>query len=105
MNKKNIVSFIGITTLVFFLVVYIGQGTGYYENENAKKSVLTKEAIKRYEKDIKENKTIKEGIYLQKEKNYKNLYNRLGISISNIIEKIFNKGMKKFVKEIEKISK
>lgn len=105
MNKKNIVSFLGITIFIFFLVVYIGQGTGYYENVNTKKSVLTKEAIKRYEKDIKENKTIKEGKYLEKDKDYKNLYNRLGISISNIIEKIFNKGMKKFIDEIEKISK
>ena len=105
MNKKNIVSFLGITIFIFFLVVYIGQGTGYYENINSKKSILTKEAIERYEKDIKNNKNIKEGKYLEKEKNYKNLYNRLGINISNIIEKIFNKGMKRFINEIDKISK
>ncbi len=105
MKIKNIASLIMITTIIFFLVVYISEGVGYTENKNLKKNILTKDAIERFEQDVKEKKELDLEEYMEEEKNYKNLYNRLGIYISNIIEKVFNKGMNKFIKEVNKISK
>lgn len=105
MKIKNIASLFFVTIVVFFLVVYISEGTGYYEHINNRKYILTKEKVKEFEKDIKEGSDIDTKKYLEKDKDYKNLYNKTGMTISNIIEKAFNKGMKKFIKEVNKVSK
>ena len=105
MKMKNIASLIMITIFIFFLVVYVSEGVGYTENKNYKKNILTNETIKKFEEDVKAKKELDLEKYLEEDKNYKNLYNRLGIYLSNIIEKVFNKGMNKFIKEINKVSK
>ena len=105
MKVKNIVSFVSVTVFILFLVLYISEATGYYEFDNYNKSILTNEAIERFENDIKEGKNLTAGEYLEEEKDYKNLFNKTGVQISNIIEKIFNKTMKKFIREINKVTK
>ena len=89
--NKNIFRFVGIILVILFLALYLGQATGYYKYESNKKSVLTKKAIKRYEKDLKEGKEVNVKNYLQEEKNYSNLASRIGLSISNLLETTFNK--------------
>ncbi|MBR2248502.1 MAG: hypothetical protein IKG58_01925 [Bacilli bacterium] len=89
--NRNIFRFVGIILVILFLALYLGQATGYYKYESNKKSVLTKKAIKRYEKDIKEGKTVNIKNYLQEEKNYSNIASRIGLGVSNLLEVSFNK--------------
>ena len=66
---KRLIKLIGIILLIFFLALYLSSyNTSYYENKN----ILTEDAIKRFEKDLKEGKKINVNNYIEKEKNYNN---------------------------------
>lgn len=104
MKMKNLVRFTALTVFIFFLVVYISNMMGYYETVN-RKNILTEESIKKFEKDLKDGKEINTQKYIEKEKDYSNLFNKTGFAISNIIEKLFDKMMMKFFNEINEITK
>ena len=53
MNKKNLVRFFGVTLVILFLCIYIGQASGYYEYSNFKRTSLTNDAITKFEDDVK----------------------------------------------------
>lgn len=59
-------------------------------NEN--KTVLTDEAIIRFEKDLKNGKKINPSDYIIKEKDYNNKACKIGLKISKIIENSFKNG-------------
>ena len=93
MNK--IIKIILIIIIIFFLSLYFSNyNTGYYEN----KTYMTEEAIKKYENDLKEGKTIISNSYIPKEKNYNNSFSKIGLKSSNLIEKVINKTLKYLVK-------
>ncbi len=102
MKGKNIAKLVMLTLLVFFIALYISQLTGYYEYTESKKTTLTKEAIEKFEKDVKNGKEVEAKNYLQEEKEYNNKASNLGIKISGLIEKGFNKTMNALFKEIDK---
>ncbi len=102
MKANNIVKIVLVSLVLLFIGLYISQISGYYEYTNSKKNVLTEEAIQRFEKDVKEGKNIEAKNYLEEQKNYNNKASRLGIKVSNIIEKGFNKSMNYIFKEINK---
>ena len=58
MNKKNLVRFFGVTLVILFLCIYIGQASGYYEYSNFKRTSLTNDAITKFEDDVKKGKNI-----------------------------------------------
>ena len=89
MKKKN-AKFIkylnGIILLLFFifLTIYVFEKTGYYEYELHKQTVLTNEAIKQFEEDIRSGKNVKVEDYLtNRQMNYSNSIANLGYNISN----------------------
>ncbi len=89
MNK--IIKLLIIIITIFFLSLYFSNyNNEYYEN----KTYLTQEAIKNYEKDLKEGKIILGDKYLPKEKNYNNSISKLGLKSSSLIEKLINRGLK-----------
>ncbi len=90
MKAKNIARIIIATFFIVFLVVYLGMATGYLEVENSKKTILTNEAIKRYEEDLKKGKRIDLENYLEEEKVYSNRISNMALGASSIIEKGFN---------------
>jgi ABC-type dipeptide/oligopeptide/nickel transport system permease component len=96
MNKLLKIVIIIIT--IFFLSLYFSNYNNTYYQD---KTNLTEEAIKKYEKDLKENKPIVSKNYIPKEKNYNNNFSKLGINTSNFIEKIINKTLKFIVKNLE----
>lgn len=102
MKAKDITRFILLILLVLFIALYVGQMSGYYEYTETKKTTLTKDAIERFEQDVKEGKTIKAKDYLPKEKNYNNKMSTLGMKVSSFIEKGFNKTMNALFNEISK---
>ena len=93
MNKTIKIILIIIT--IYFLSLYFSNyNNNYYQN----KTNLTEEAIKEYEKDLKENKSIVSKNYIPKEKCYNNKASSIGIKTSNFIEKIINRSLKYLAK-------
>ena len=79
-----------VITILFLSLYFSNYNNMYYEN----KTYLTEEAIKKYESDLKENKSISSKNYLSKEKDYNNKASRIGLKSSNLIENIINKTLK-----------
>lgn len=102
MKAKNVARLIIFTLIIFFLALYISQLTGYYHYTESKKTTLTEDAIKRFEQDVKDGKEIKARNYLPAEKHYNNKASSLGMKISGLIEKGFNKTMNSLFNGIDK---
>lgn len=102
MKAKNIVRFVLMVVLILFFSLYFTTLGGYYEFSQNRKTALTDEAIARFEKDVAEGKEIVASNYLEEEVNYNNKASKLGMRISNYIEKGFNKMMGAIFKNIEK---
>lgn len=96
MNKLIKIALL-IITILFLSLYFSNYNTEYYET----KTYLTEEAIKKYEKDLKDGKNIISHNYIPKEKDYDNTISKLGIKTSNLIDKIINKSLKYLVKYLE----
>lgn len=99
MEKKNNKAFkrfkflFGLLVFVF-AVLYLAKETGYYEKRNRTDSILTKDAILEFEKDVSEGKAvdIKDYIVIH-DNDYVNKYSKLGLSISNMVDTLLNDGV------------
>lgn len=100
MKGKNIFRVILLTLGILFITLYTTQAFGYYEYTNKKTNTLTENAVKDFEKDIKEGKTIKAENYIKEENDYNNNLSKMGLGISNLIEKTFDAVMNFIFKEI-----
>ena len=69
-NKKSKLYYIFIVLLIIFSSVYIISESGYYEYTLHGKTVLTKERMLEFEKDIENNKDIDIKNYYQEDKKY-----------------------------------
>lgn len=105
MKGKSIVRFVILIAIILFFALYAAQFTGYYPTTESKKTTLTQDAIEKFEKDVQEGKEIIAKNYLQEEKHYNNKASKLGMRLSNLIEKGFNKTMNAFFTEIDKAVK
>ena len=95
---KRLIKLIGIILLIFFLALYLSSyNTSYYENKN----ILTEDAIKRFEKDLKEGKKINVNNYIEKEKSYNNKVSTYTLKLSNLIDKCINKSLRLVLKYLE----
>jgi len=94
-KKKNNV-FLKVISVLFLIYfsLYLMENLGYY-NINTKNKVLTEEAIKEFEKDIKNGKSIDIKNYVGDTTNYKNFYSNLGYNLSVGVDNVLNKGLKK----------
>ena len=101
MKYKRLVELFGGVVIILFLVLYIGQATGYYKIAENRKVALTEDAIRRFEEDVSAGKKIVASNYLVKEKNYNNNISILCIKVSQIIEKGFDKVMNYIFDELE----
>lgn len=100
MNYKRLAEIIFGILVILFLGLYISQMTGYYQYTESKKTTLTEDAIKRFEEDIRNGKEINAENYLEQETDYNNKLSTLGMKISGLIEKGFNKAMNSIFNEI-----
>lgn len=103
MNYRKIAELMMILLIVLFLGLYISGMTGYYKYSETEKSVLTEEAMERFEEDIKQGKKIDVSNYLEETKNYNNVFSSLGLKTSALIEKGFNKAMTSLFKQLSKV--
>lgn len=87
-----------------FLVLYFAQANGYYEDLNNKKSSLTEEKIKQFEKDVKNGKEIKvENYVVDIKKDYDNKISSFGLFTSKGLAQGFKWTMNKVFGEIDKM--
>ena len=93
METSKIFKFIFIVLFLVFMFLIIASKSGYYEYELMEKRRLTDEAIERFEKDVKEGKSIDINDYIDtKSKDYNNAMSDLGNKVSNTIGSVFSKG-------------
>lgn len=94
-DKKNkIYKFIFMVFFISFIVVYFSELTGYYEYQNHKKSTLTEEKIRQFEKDVAEGKEVDINDYVVvEEKNYNNGLSKLTSKLSDGISSLVESGV------------
>ncbi len=98
---KNNDKFITAILLLFviFLIIYISNGTDYYEYKAYTKSTLTKENMKKFEKDISEGKNVSINQYIESNYiDYSNSISNIGYEMGKTVEHVMNKGIKKALK-------
>ena len=97
---KRIIVLVCSVFIILFFALYISQYTGYYGYSSSEQNILTDDAIKRFEEDIRAGKNIDTNNYLVEEKNYSNKISRLGMKTSSFIEKSFKKGINIIFREL-----
>lgn len=101
-EKNNIFLKVLLIIFIIYFALYLMENLGYY-NISSKNKILTDEAIKKFELDIKEGNNIDLKKYIDNNANYSNSYSNLGYKISTSIDSILNKGLKytgNFLKKI-----
>ena len=103
-NKKD--KFMVILTILFiiFIIIYVTKETGYYEYKVHNKTILTEEAVKRFEKDVEDGKNVTINEYLENDYiDYSNNLSDLGYNIGRITETVMNKGIKQTLRTLSKL--
>ena len=80
-KKNNIFLKLLFVLFIIYFSLYLMDNLGYY-NINTKNKVLTEDAIKEFESDIKNGKSIDIKNYVGDNTNYKNFYSNLGYNLS-----------------------
>ena len=94
-NKKTKYFFRTLTLLfIVFISLLIAYESGYYETKAGNRATLTKEAMVKFETDLKNGKMIDVKDYLKDEKvDYSNSVTKIGNKISNGISEVMTKGI------------
>lgn len=101
-NKYRKFKFLLYGLVLLFCLLYFASMTGYYEKKTYNDTLLTREALKRFEDDVNKGKEVDLQDYVSVNvHNYNNKYSRFGYDVSNIIDKIFNDGISWFLKLIK----
>ena len=102
MEKKltSIFKLILLILLFFFIIVYVSNMNGYYSYSNYKKSLLTEESIKKFEKDVSLGVPIDIDNYIKEDVDYSNKISRMSLYISNKIGHFIRGGIVEFFDRI-----
>ena len=82
-----------LSLVVYFITFYLTTKNDYYSYQNNKRKVYTEEQIKKFEEDIKNNKEIDIEKYLQYEDKVSKYGLKIGLSLSQKIEKYTKLGI------------
>lgn len=94
MDKKKIVKNIFIILFLAFIVSYVIEKTGYYEYNLQNKTIMTNEAISRFEKDLAEGKDVSMQDYVvTTEKDYTSSLTRTTNKVSIKVNKVLKEGI------------
>ena len=103
-KKNNIYKFIFFIFFISYLIIYLTDTMGYYQQQNYKKTSLTKEQIIKFEEDVKNGNKIDINEYLIKnQKKYNNKLCDIVSTLSYNISKIINKGVEYTFKYISNL--
>ena len=94
MNKKKIAKNVFITLFLAFVVSYVIEKTGYYEYNLQNKTIMTNEAISRFEKDLAEGKDVTmEEYVVSTEKDYTSTLTRTTNKVSVKVNEVLKRGI------------
>ncbi len=97
--SKGFFKIIFILIVLSFLALFTTQVSGYYEYSNSQKTMLTNEAIKKFEEDLKQGKDISINDYVETT-NYSNSLSQVALKISNNLQSLMDKSLKKMFSSI-----
>ena len=98
---KSILKLLLLIIVIIYISTYLIASSGYYEYTMQQRTVLTKEKIKEFENDIKEQKDIDlKEYYVKEEMDYSNKFTTLVYNISDSSNEITKKIIKKIFKKI-----
>jgi len=107
MPKKKKINWFKIIMMLLFITyisLYVLNVSGYYDGNMRRKVEFTESQIAEFEKDIAEGKNVEIKDYMKdKNRDYTNGVSRVGYTLSSKINKVFNKGIKEFVKILSKL--
>lgn len=104
MDKKKISKLIIILICFSFIVSYIIYETGYYEYKLQNRTVLTKEQMEQFERDVQEGKDVTLNDYLvETEIDYSNRLTDTTVRISNKVTLYFKKGIELVFKQVNRM--
>ena len=93
---KRIVKIFIIALFIMYLITFINRNNYYESNQ-----VLSDNAIRNFEEDLRNGKKINPSNYITKKKNYNNKISILFFNISKTIEKVVNRSLKKAIQYLE----
>lgn len=94
MDKKKIAKGVFATLFFAFLVSYIIEKSGYYEYNLQNKTIMTNEAISRFEKDVLDGKDVRREDYVvTTEVDYTSNLSRTTNKVSIKVNKLLKKGI------------
>lgn len=98
----RVIRVIFLSLFVFYLIFFISFRNGYYSYQNYKRTSLTNEEIRVFERDVKDGKDINIKKYLDVHKDYSNRLSNFGYFFSNSFCKIFNFVLKNSLEKLVK---
>lgn len=94
MDKKKIIKVVFICLFLAFVVSYVIEKTGYYEYNLQNKTIMTNEAMARFEKDVAEGKDVREEDYVvSTEKDYTSVLTDTTNKVSVKVNKFLKQGI------------
>lgn len=103
-KKKNPIVIITIILFGIYSALYYMAETGYYEYKEYNKMILTEEAMRRFENDVKEGKDISVENYITTSyKDYSNKISDLGLKTGESLENFMTKGIGGIFKVVTKL--
>lgn len=94
MNKKKIIKMLFTIFFLAFIVSYIIEKSGYYEYNLQNRTILTNEAMRKFEKDVNEGKDVTLNDYaVPTSKDYTTSLTKETNKISVGINKVLKKGI------------
>ena len=93
-----------LVLFILFLSLNIAMSAGYYEARLSEKTQITKEAMQRFERDIKEGKEVDIKDYLETDTNdYSNQMTKAGVAISGVMQDFMSKGINQMIEILKKL--
>lgn len=87
-----------------FIVTYIIYETGYYEYKLQNRTVLTKEQMEQFEKDVNDGKDVTlEDYFVETEVDYTNKLTDVTVNVSSKVNSYLKKGVELIFKQVNKL--
>lgn len=87
-----------------FVVTYIIYETGYYEYKLQNRTVLTKEQMEQFEKDVNDGKDVTlEDYFVETEVDYTNKLTDVTVNVSSKVNSYLKKGVELIFKQVNKL--
>lgn len=87
-----------------FVISYIIYETGYYEYKLQNRTVLTKEQMEQFEKDVQEGKDVTLNDYLvETEVDYSNRLTDITVKVSSKVNLYFKKGVELVFRQVNRL--